>query len=402
MLPQFGAIMLRDDIMGLNSVTANVPLSPPDAAEAVMRGVIDQDTGEGFAASSGVGAQVFADLIGITGEPPGAVDMVNLWRWGRISEDDLDTGLLFSRLNDKYIPMMKLLSQGFMSPADAIELAIKGVVSPEQGEVYFTQAGGQTDQWSPLYQAAGDAIGNEQVLSLYNQGLATQADVNEVFGRSRMNPIFYPLALQLRHKFLQPFQISSMLKAGTATPEQAAVWLTNLGYGPDQVQALVGGSPSTTIAKAKSETEAMVIAEYSEGIIDQAAAHNALINIGYSADEAGMLTNLEDAKGAKAERDTAISGVKASVIKGHISTQQASSALDTLGVPSSARDGLITAWGVEQSTQVKVLTEAQIGIAARNSVITYSEAMARWVKDGYSQGDAEILAAQYGGGPLVT
>jgi hypothetical protein len=288
-----------------------------------------------------------------------------------------------------------------MSPADAVELTVKGVVSVEEGQTWFQRAGGDSTNWDVLYQGAGDAIGNEQGISLYNQGLITQADLQQIFGRSRMNPIFYPMAEQLKHKFLQPFQISAMLKAGSATPEQAAVWMTNLGYGPDQVSAFVGGSPSTTMAKAKSDTEAMIMQEYTEGIITADAAHNALVNIGYSTDQAGMLTDVEDAKSSKAERDTAVSGIKSSVIKGHITTAQASSALDTLGVPASARDGLITAWGVEGSTQVKVLTEAQIGIAARNGVISYDTAIARWMSDGYSQSDANILAANYGGGPLA-
>jgi hypothetical protein len=380
----------------------NQLLSPDLLSDAVNRGLLGADTAYESANKQGYTNSQVDMMVKLTGEPPGMIDMINLWRWGRIDEPTLDAGLLFSRLNEDYVDMAKMLSQGFMSPADAIELAVKGVVSQEQGMTYFVQAGGQEDQWSNLFEGAGDSIGNEQAIGLYNQGLINEQTLDSVFGRSRLNPIFYPVAELLKHKFLQPFQISSMLKAGTATPEQAAVWLTNLGYGPDQVAAFVGGSPTTTIAKAKSDTEAMILQEYNEGIITQGAAHNALANIGYNADQANMLTDVEDAKVAKSERDTAVSGVKSSFIKGHISTAEASSALDTLGVPSSARDGLITAWGVEQSTQVRVLTEAQIGIAARNGIISYDQAIARWVAQGYSQSDADILAAQYGGGPLAT
>jgi hypothetical protein len=401
LFPQMGQIAVRQNVMDFNAQIPNVPLSPPDAAEAVERGVLDQPTAEMYASLSGVGPEVFSALMSITGEPPGPIDLINLWRWERISDARLTEGLKYSRLNDDWLPEMQMLAQGFMSPSDAIELLVKGVVDENDALTYYIMAGGEPNQFNILYQAAGDAVGNEQAIGLYNQGLITQAQLEQVFGRSRMNPIFYPIAEQLKHKFLQPFQISSMLKAGTASPEQAAVWLANLGYGADQIQALVGGSPTTTLAKAKGETEAMIIQEYSEGIITADAAHNALVNMGYTLEAAGSLTDLEDAKSAKAERDTAVGGIKSAMINGKITSAAAETKLQALGVPASTINGYISAWTVDASTKVKTLTVAEIAKAADKGLISSADAISRYVSMGYSDADANILAGNYGFGPLI-
>jgi len=401
-LPEFGQILNLETVQVLWAQHPNNTLPIDLISDALNRGIIDSDTGHAEALKTGWQDPQLSWMTQLTGEPPGPIDMINLWRWGRITEDQLDAGLLFSRLNEAYVPMMKLLSQGFMSPADAIELAVKDVVTVDQAQEYFQLAGGEPDQWEVLYEGAGDAIGIIEATNLLNQGLITEAQFTQVLGRSRINPIFYPIAEQLTHKFLQPYQISSMLKAGSATPEQAAVWMANLGYGADQIQAFIGASPSTTLAGAKAETEAMIMQEYAEGIIDAQAANNALVNLGYSQDNAAMLTGLQDAKAAKAERDTAVGGIKTAMIDGKISAAQAETDLISLGVPSSTINGYLKAWAVDATTKVKTLTPAEIAKAANNGYLTWSEAIQRFMSLGYSQSDADILAANYGGGPLVS
>jgi hypothetical protein len=399
--PEWGAVMNLETVQMLWAQHPNNTLPVDLISDALNRGIIDSDTGHAEALKTGWQDPQLSWMTQLTGEPPGPVDMVNLWRWGRITEDQLDAGLLFSRLNEAYVPMFKLLSQGYMSPADAIELAIKEVVTLPQAQEYFQMAGGEPDQFQILYEAAGDALGVIQGTELLNQGLITEADFTQILGRSRINPIFYPMAQALTHKFLQPYQISAMLKAGTATAEQAAVWMTNLGYGPDQVQAFVGGSPSATIATAKSETEAMILQEYAEGIITAQAANNALVNIGYNSDQAAMLTGLQDAKASKAERDTAVSGIKSAMVEGKVSAAQAENDLTSLGIPASTINGYLKAWAVEATTKVKTLTVAEIAKAANNDFITWADAISRFQAMGYSQSDADVLAANYGGGPLV-
>lgn len=401
LLPELGQILTRSTVIAFNQQHLNVPLDPSLAVDGFTKGLLSQGDVNSWNRQAGIPDDVTALMIDINGEPPGPIDALNLFRWGKISESQLDTMLAYSRLNPQFVPIFKLLAYSWMSPADAIELAVKGVVPVAQAEQYFIQAGGMADQWNVLFEAAGDAIGNEQVLGLLNQGLASESDVLQVFGRSRMNPIFYDLALELRHKFLQPFQISEVLKAGGATPDQATQWMLNLGYNAEQAAALVASGAAAPGEKAKAETVTMVVAEYTDQIIDANEASTLLVNLGYTAEVAGMYLDLADAKRTLSQRTAAVSAIRTAYIAGHVDHTTASGDLDRLEIPAAARDAWLTDWDVEASTKTQQFTTAQVGAFLKNGVIDANTAIHMWNVLGWSNPDAVLLSANYGGPPIA-
>jgi hypothetical protein len=84
-----------------------------------------------------------------------------------------------------------------------------------------------------------------------------------------------------------------------------------------------------------------------------------------------------------------------------ITHDAASMDLDSLNIPPAARDQWLAAWAVEAGTKFHTLTAAEIGSLAKKGVIGYQTAIGRWVAMGYGEPDAELLAAEYGGGPLL-
>ena len=71
--------------------------------------------------------------------------------------------------------------------------------------------------------------------------------------------------------------------------------------------------------------------------------------------------------------------------------QQASGDLDTLGIPAAQRDYLLKIWTLEQSVNVKVLSEAEIAKAVKKQLITPEDGLARLENLGYSADDAALL-----------
>lgn len=401
MIPQFGAVYVRGAVYELNQKTQNVPMSPADAADAVMRGLLDEGEGAEYAAMAGITGGIFDTMTALIGEPPGVMDMVALWRRGAINSGQLEQGIKYSRIHDTYIPMVEQMAYSTMSPADAIELAIKGVVSPSEAATWFQQGGGLIEQFNMLYEAAGDAIGNEQVLGLLNQGLASESDVEATFGRSRMNPIFYPLAMQLRHKFLEPFQIAELLKANPSLGPQAAEWMTGLGYNAEQITAFIATNAKGAVATTHTETQAMIVQLFTDQVITEDVAMAQLANLGYDPGSATMILELAIAKQALSQRDTAVSAVRSALLARKIDGPTASTDLDLLGIPPAARDQWLAAWAVEATTKVAELTAAQLGSMAKKGIITADVLIARYVAMGYSTDDANLLAANYGVGPDV-
>jgi uncharacterized protein (UPF0128 family) len=402
LLPQLGSIYARSSVYALNRDTLDVVLSPADAADAVMRAILTPADGEAQAANAGVGPDVFGYMTRLIGEPPAIGDMAALWRRGDMELDQFISILAYSRINPDYLGQVLEAASSYMSPADVIELAIKGVAGAEDYQTMFRKAGGYQGQFEPLFLAAGDAVGNEQVLNLYNHGLASYEDVISTFGRSRMNPIFYPLAFKLRHKWLAPFQVGQLVQADPSLASEATQWLIEDGYAEDQVAGLIAARTKAKVAHAKTETEALVTNAYIDQILSWDQAQTALTNLGYDAQAADLILALADAKRAESQRTAAVTAIRSAYLAQKIDRLEASADLDHLEIPPAARDQWLAAWDVEQSTKFKTLTSAQIGKLAKDGIITFPNAMARWVRQGYSETDARLLAYIYGGLPVNT
>jgi hypothetical protein len=400
-LPALGAIEDRQLVYALNKDYRDIPLSPADAADAVMRGIIPMAEGDADAAMGGVDPLAFTHMVDLIGEPPGPAEMRAVWQRGDMTDARFEEIVKYSRINDGYLPEFKAAAVSYMSPADVIELAIKGVIDTATAKDMFNKAGGFQDQFDQLYLGAGDAVGTDQVLTLWNHGLATEADVDATLGRSRINPVFYPLAKQLRHHFLAPFQIAELVKANPSLANDATQWLLADGYQADQVAALIAAQTKGAVAKTHTETEAMIVELYTEQVIDAATATTDLTNLGYDQGSAGMILELADAKRALSQRNAAVSAIRSAFVAGKVTHDAASMDLDSLNIPPAARDQWLAAWAVEASTKFHTLTAAQIGSLAKKGVIGYQTAIGRWVSMGYGQADAELLAAEYGGGPLL-
>jgi hypothetical protein len=399
-LPTLGQIELREAINDLSQQHAHVPLSPADAADAVERSLLSFEDGAKYASMSQVGTEVFAHMVDLTGEPPGPMDLLSLWRRGIIDEDQLVKAIQFSRIRNDFIPWVLELAHSYVSPLDVVDMAVKGVLDLPTAKRMYGVAGGIEDQFEMVYEAAGSSIGEQQAMYLWNHGEITEAQVDEVLGRSRINPMFYDIAKKTRHKYLTTQQIITSLRAGTVNPDDALKWLMQDGLPASQAQALVMALHNGAHGKAKTETESQILQQYELHLLDESEAHGALVQIGYSDHDATMLVRMVDAKRAASQVNLMVGKVRAAYLAGHIDRPTAGVELDRLGIPPKARDAWLGDWDTERHTSLKSLTSAQVGSLAKKGHLTYQDAYDRWVAMGYSPGDAQLLVLEYGG-PLI-
>jgi hypothetical protein len=394
---KIGQPPLQAYMNGLWASFPDMPMSPADAADGVMRNILDEATGVQYASWSGVNKTVFDYLVRLTGEPPGPIDMLSLWRRGLMEEDFLDYTIRYSRIRDEFLPYVKLLAHSWMSPTDAVELAIKQIVSNDEAKQYFVTAGGLEDQWDILYQAAGNSVGAQQAMQLWNHQLIDEAQVDEVLGRTRINPMFYDIAKLLRHKWFGPIQIGAAIKSGVITPDEGAQWLVADGYEPAQAQAFAAGEAAAKTTKAKVDTEAMVVSQYIDHLFTATEAIAALAQLGYSAEEADLIVSNADAKRALSQTTTAVTAIRHAFMTGRVDALAASGDLDKLEIPAMARDEWLKAWTIEKSVATRELTTAQVGDMLKKSILTEGEAEGRWKAMGWDAADAKLLGYYYTG-----
>jgi hypothetical protein len=256
-------------------------------------------------------------------------------------------------------------------------------------------------QFQTLLDTAGDPIGVEQAMALLNHGYIAESDAEEVIRHSRINPIFENMALLTRFKFLAPYQVVQAVKAGTATIEQGTEWLLAEGYPVDQVTAVLQANAAPATAAAKEVTESQIAEMYEQGYISLQEAEARLQALGYKQTDTDFILAVYDESRRLTMVKAAVGQIRKVYLAGRIDNATATTDLQALGVDQEAIGTYLAIWTVEQQTELKELTAAQIGDSVKAGYMTTDDATGRWESMGYNATDAGLLLAYYTGVPPV-
>ena len=453
------AAAVQATINAANAKYQGTPLSPPVLADMIVRNILPDSTGaaglsgSGYpppmmtgvmggtatdeAAFSGLSGDRFAAMVYDTGESYGIVDALRMYNRGQfmyalvpgpnystgvplyeagtnlattygITEAELDKVIAYSRVRPEFTADLLKLAKNTLSPADAVEMAVKQIVPTDVAQSLFEAAGGVGEQFQALVDAAGDAAGVEKLASLRAHGYITQGQLMQGIGMSRINPRFYYLAepttepaqstetpwVPLNAHFLGAYEIGVAVANGSVSAAQALLWLKQQGYPTAQAEAFVGSKTATTTS-AKAETEAMVLNEYQAGTLTEAQATTALEDLGYTKAAVPFILANAAAKMAISARNSAVARVKAAFLRGTLTGAQVKTDLGELNVPAAAIGNYLTDWTIESQTPSAHLSDATIGWLLEQGYITPAEAQTKWQASGLSAEDAALLLYRY-------
>lgn len=391
------------------------PLSPADAALAVLRGGMSQEQATEVAKLWGVSDADLQTLIDNTGEPLGLMQLLEAFRRGFIDESTLETGIRESRVRDEWIPVAKALRYSPMSVSDAVNAVVQNQLDETTAADYSQQNGLDPAAFPVLINTAGEPPSRDEMFALYNRGLATQDQVIQAERESRLKNKYNSLIFNLTTKLLEPRVLSSLVQYGTLTTQQAITAAMEYGYSEANATALVNEGTARKLETFKSKVMAAIETLYEDGAIDNPTASSAITGLGYSPDEAGFILEAADMRRTTKQTEQVVSAVRSKFLGYHIDTITATSLLTSAGVPSAQTSYLLSMWQIEQGANVKLLTEAQIVKAVKDQLIpaTSDQAEAwlaaqpaatrpntaptdgetRLMQLGYSQDDADLLLA---------
>jgi hypothetical protein len=439
-------IVTHGTIQGVQAKYTDIPLSAVQLADMVVRNVLPDPAGgstgtrltniEGHdvyaeAAFTGIDPQRMNALILDTGESYGVIDALRLYNRGLsmyglnavanpaagaplysagaslqteygITQAELQKVIYYSRIRNEFTPDLLKLARNTLSPADAVELAVKQIVDMSTATDLFVAAGGVKEQFDALVAGAGDSIGVEKAVELYAHKTIDEETLRNAVAMSRMNPRFYPLTevqadgtIPLNHKWLPPYEIREAVTAGTITAATALTWMLEMGYAPDQAQAFAGALGTGTVAATKHETAGMVLAEYQAKLLTEAEATTALENLGYTTASIPFFLQYAQARAVVSARDTAVSRIRQGYLLGLTSTGLATNSLSQVGVPQAAITAYLADWDAEASVPHTALTTAEIGKLLEGGHVATADAEALWKMKGYTTADISYLLALY-------
>lgn len=367
------------------------PLSPADAALAVLRGNMTTQDGAAIAAKTGVSATDFNTIINNTGEPIALMQLLEAYRRDFIDEARLIDGIRQSRIRDEWTDVAIALRYSPMSVSDAVNAVVQNNLDQKTAQAYAQQNGLTPEHFPILVETAGEPLSRTEMEELFNRGEASQEQVLQALRESRLKNKYGELALKLHTRIIPVKDLADAVLYGTISHADAVTKAMQNGYSQQDATALI---TSASMRKMQADRDKIVASAeklYEDGAISEEAASSIIEGMGYEASEVALKMRASEMRRQAATVGAAVNAVRAKYIGRHIIEEAAKSALDAIGLPSAERDFRLNLWTIERGANVRRLTPAQIVKAVGATLMTSEEGLAYLEDEGYSEQDATWL-----------
>ena len=374
-------------------------LSPADAADMVVRGIIDQAEGEQIAAQSGMEAADFDRLVRDTGEPLALEQLLLLYRRGQLDDAQLDHGIKQSHVKDEWIPYAKELRFTPPSPADAIRAAVQNQLPMGEAISKAAQAGQDPAEFGWLFNTAGRPPGTVELIQLWRKGKIGPDVVAQAIRESDIKTKYVPTILELFEQLPPPRTVAALLRAGAITDAEAAKLLAQEGVPATLAAAEIKAAHNHRTSAARHLSTTTILKLLHDHAITDAQAVEHLVELGMATTDAQLTVEAEQLHAAAAAQDRAIGHVHSLYVGHRLDRAQCVSALTALKVPIESQSHLLASWDTERVVNEPRLTHAQITQALKHGVIDQPTATRMIEQLGYSPFDTWLLISIALGGP---
>lgn len=412
---------LSDVQQAVNSADPVFPLTPQEAAVAVVRGFMSADQGQGEAAKSGIGPGRFEELTQLAASPPALGLLLEAYRrslgdagGGATDGVDLDQALVDLGISAQYRTVVKQLAINLPTQEDVFSAWLEGQITEGEATARLLATGLDPSWITPGYNTRGQAPTPVEGLEMLNRGLIAEegdgpdsTSWHQAFLEGPWRNKWAAAFLGLRYYLPPPRTVTAMLKEGALTNDQAAKYLADQGLDPTLTAIYLTAASHHTSAAQKALSQAQITGLYEDQLItfDQAVAD--LVALKFTDPDARLILALSDHKLAAAAVKSATTRLRTLFLSGKNDAAATSAALHTLGLTDDQVANLIATWGLEQASATRTLSEAQViaawnvGLLGPDSASNTQNAMARLEGLGYDSDDALILIQIKNGGPLT-
>jgi hypothetical protein len=381
---------LANDVWALHPT---VPLSPQEAAAAVIKGVMTQGTGEAWAKESGISPGAFADMVNITGQAIGIVEAVALWRRGSIDDTELARVVHYSNVRSDFLDDIRLLRYDVPNRNEALTGRLKGHLDDATARDMFSKAGGELRNYDWMLASSGRPISPEEMVRLWNRGEATELDVDAAVAQSDINPAYLDFVKRLRWYVPPVRSIMAMLRSGAIDDTRATTLFTENGVRAVDIPGYLAEAHHGRTASVKQLSEAQTLRLYGAKFITNGEATIRLGKLGYNAADITLLLGFADEAQHERYVNAVVTRVHAKYTTYKLTAQEATAALVADQIPAPAIADYLRLWLIERDASVHVLSPAAIVGAYRRHEIPAAECKARLLAVGVQPGDLRIIVA---------
>lgn len=416
-LQQFTAAILAPEVLGVQQemfqLNASAPLSPAEAAAAVIRGYMTHAEGEHEARNSGLDARRFSIMVDENGNPPGVGELLELWRRGVIPEKgegagavSYEQGVREGQTKNKWVDPLKALKTALPAPGSALAALLEGQTDAATARKLYEEWGGDPRYFELLFNTQGSAPTPLEAAMMARRGLIPWegqgpgvTSFRQAFLEGPWRNKWEKAYREAANYIPPPRATTAMLRNGAITEAQAAKFYAWAGADAEVTAALIADAHHQKTASTRELVKADVLNLYAEGVFDRPTTLQHLADLGYSGPAAEFEVEAVDFHRVKGLIDHAVTRIHALYVGHKISKDNAMLALNQLAIPPTQRDALMQVWDLERAENVRVLTPAEVVHLVKLNILPEPEALTLLQQDGYSARDAWLRLAVGLGAP---
>jgi hypothetical protein len=402
----------------LSQTTPNI-ISINEAIQAYFRSELTDLDLTNELGKHGLNQTRINQLVGINRPLPGLEELRVAFQRGIISEQLLDEYLTFFGFADAAIDVIKSVYPVLPSPTDLTRLADKHVFSADiassfgqnaeidQGYIDSMSLWGIDEDWTrKLWAGHWSLPGLENVLDMWHRGTITDADLDTYFKLTDVLPFFRDKLKTLGFSLVTRVDIRRLYNIGIYKETDVLNAYLKIGYSPTDATALTQFtvqeetlSEEPKAVKIRTLTEGMVVKAYLEGIISQVEAVTRLGSVGYSANDAILILEL-NSQTAKSNvikdktnlyHDKTMNLILTDYAKGVIGRTDARNYLISIGVPANEADAELYYGDIERITYLKGLIINHVRIAYGKGQISKIDATNLMLGYGFGMSEIDLL-----------
>jgi SOS response regulatory protein OraA/RecX len=356
---------------------ARVPLSPADAALALLRGDADEKYAQQIANWAGITDDDFAILVGNTGEPPGLMQLLEAYRRGFIDKATLERGIRQSRIRDEWIPTIEALRYEPLSTADAIEAGIQGYITKDEAKAYSQQNGLEPADFNAAWLAAGEPLSRTEMMQLWRRGFVTEQDVKNAIAQSRTKDAYIDWAVLLKDVPMSTADAVEAYVQGYLTRDKTVAIIEENGLRTEDIDPLI-----LTAGEPLSKTEMLTLLRRGKVTADdvKAALRESRLKDAYIDDALLLETQLPS-----------LYEIRALLTDGALTAEQGTQLLLEQGYSADIVKAIVTSLTGGTAAATKTLTESMLTDLYLERELNAAEYIKELIAIGYTQETAEEL-----------
>lgn len=390
------------------------PLSPADAASAVIRNFATDAEGLAQAEKSGITPELFTILTHLAGDAPGPQQLAEALRRHLIPLEgkgpasiSFHQGIAEGRLADKWAPVIEGLAKLWPTPVDALSAALKGQVTPEEGKRLYELLGGDLQFYTWLLDSEGEGPTPLEAADWFHRGIIPEHGIgpevtsyDQAVRESRYRNKWTKAYLESAEYIPPPSEVRTLLEQGAFTEHQAVEFWRKSGLAEDTIAAFLDAARFNDTAATRGLAISEILDMFYAQVIGKAEAQQLIELFRVPKHTTELLLAYTEVRREVSATTNAVRRIQTLVSARKISAATARDALHRLNIPGAVIDDLVSTWELEAKISVKTLTEAQIVDAWSIQVMDQAGAIEELGNIGYTAYDAWVLLSIKNKGPL--